>query len=131
MTSTDTLGLLKKYYHWVGADSYICPYQCSLCCGSAEHHPVRLRLPLYGYTDTLVHNISAEHHPVRLRLPPLHRRGISDAILFQQPHTTAIASRLYPAAKPDGVVSSVPTKLTKTVEADNSPLVEGNHSCGR
>ena len=97
MSSTDTLGRLQKYYHWVGADSYICPYQCSLCCGSAEHHPVRLRLP------------------------PLHRRGISGAILFQQPHTTAIALRLYPAAQPDGVVASCLHKLVPV----NSPHRRG------
>ena len=32
----------------------------------------------------------AKHHPVRLRLPPLHRRGISGAMLFQQPSVSVL-----------------------------------------
>ena len=61
-------------------------------------------------------------------------------ILFQQPHTTAIVSRLYAVAQPDGVVSSVPNKFTITGRATlpflwkcvvsslgNSPPQEGNY----
>ena len=32
------------------------------------------------------------YYPVRLRLPPLHRRGISGTVLFQQPHDTTTSS---------------------------------------
>ena len=116
MTSTDTLGRLH----------HICTRRRSLTgwlyrSAHGNSPPLEAAIPLLwrGGRRSLTgwwHHVctrqfpstGGEYHPVRLRLPTLHRRGISGAILFQQPHTEAIASRLYAAALPDGVVFSYP-----------------------
>ena len=68
----------------------------------------------------------ARHHPVRLCLPPLHRRGISGAVLFQQPHVTTTPSGYACHPSAGGELSSADTSQPPRQATPATPPQEGN-----